>query len=282
MGRFAGKRMSELVKTLVLKPDISKPRWDQNTFEGRSRHFIAITNPLNLFNTDSQLRRYQRIVEDYKKGEVPESLTVNQLWKAKHVVDSAFHPTTGEKMFIIGRMSAQVPMNMAITGGMLTFYKYILKHAASSSVLLASCSHYIITKRDRISFGASRDSIVRTFVLHLAYPNEIRPRAAECITFESHRSIDISARNSRDIRSLCWGTSSCILLDLGSPAAVIFWQWLNQSFNAVVNYTNRSGESGGVSEITTSYFAATGGALVAALGLNSLVKVLIVLRAPIE
>ncbi|CAG2247216.1 SFXN2 [Mytilus edulis] len=54
-------------------------------------------------------------------------------------------------------------------------------------------------------------------------------------------------------------------------SSVIFWQWANQSFNALVNYTNRNAASElTTSQIVTAYVSATTSALVTALGLKSL------------
>lgn len=50
----------------------------------------------------------KNIVESYRNGVVAHpGMTVDELWNAKYLYDSAFHPDTKEKMFILGRMSAQ-------------------------------------------------------------------------------------------------------------------------------------------------------------------------------
>lgn len=160
--------------------NIDSPRYDQNTFEGRAKHFFITTNPLNVLATDDQLEKAKKIVDDYRQGKEDKSLTEDEIWAAKELYDSAFHPQTGEKLFILGRMSFQVPGNMLITGCMMTFYK--------------------------------------------------------------------------------------------STPAVIFWQLANQSFNAIVNYTNRNASVGVTNEqLGTAYVAATSASVVTALGFNKII-----------
>eukprot|EP00597_Dinobryon_sp_UTEXLB2267_P001956 CAMPEP_0170073650 /NCGR_PEP_ID=MMETSP0019_2-20121128/11031_1 /TAXON_ID=98059 /ORGANISM="Dinobryon sp., Strain UTEXLB2267" /LENGTH=322 /DNA_ID=CAMNT_0010283319 /DNA_START=62 /DNA_END=1030 /DNA_ORIENTATION=- len=103
--------------------NLDSPRYDQSTFEGRAKHFFITTNPLNVLASDAQLEQAKKIVDDYRNGREDKSLTADEIWAAKQLYDSAFHPQTGEKVFLLGRMSFQVPGNMLITGCMMTFYK---------------------------------------------------------------------------------------------------------------------------------------------------------------
>ena len=57
-----------------------------------------------------------------------------------------------------------------------------------------------------------------------------------------------------------------------TPFNTIFWQWLNQTYNAALNYENRNASSTYTTQdIATSYCIATSSAIVVALGIRKLV-----------
>ena len=78
------------------KINLDAPRYDQSTYWGRAQHFFNTTNPLNLLASPAQLDEAKEKIEKYKKGELP-AVTEDEIWAAKNLVDSAFHPDTGEQ-----------------------------------------------------------------------------------------------------------------------------------------------------------------------------------------
>lgn len=98
--------------------NIDEPRYPQTTYINRAKHFLIVTNPLvrlfasrflflsyqdfllflrqNVFASEESLNRAARIVKDYKAGlPITDVKTEDELWSAKYLYDSAFHPDTG-------------------------------------------------------------------------------------------------------------------------------------------------------------------------------------------
>ncbi|XP_065648635.1 sideroflexin-2 isoform X2 [Hydra vulgaris] len=161
--------------------NLDAPRWPQDNFVGRFKHFWSITDWRNGLNSEETFNNAKILLNSYRLGNEPPGTTTEQIWHAKKLYESCYHPDSGEKMNLIGRMSFQVPGGMLITGCMMQFYRTVPQ--------------------------------------------------------------------------------------------VVFWQWVNQSFNALVNFTNRNAKSEiSNTQIGIAYASATSGAMVVALGLNSLVK----------
>ncbi|XP_065071409.1 sideroflexin-2-like isoform X2 [Rhopilema esculentum] len=161
--------------------DVDLPKWDQSTFLGRLKHFFSITDPRTALCSETDLDNASKLLSQYRIGTEPPGTTEEQIRYAQKLYLSAFHPDTGDKMNVVGRMSFQVPGGMLITGCLLQFYKTVPQ--------------------------------------------------------------------------------------------VVFWQWVNQSFNAFVNYTNRNAKSDVTNkQIGVAYASATTTATIVSVALNSLTR----------
>ena len=75
---------------------------------------------------------YLFLLLNFRLKQTPPNVTEEELWKAKYLYDSAYHPDNGTKMNLMGRMSFQVPGGMAITALMLQFYKFLKAYFTTS------------------------------------------------------------------------------------------------------------------------------------------------------
>jgi len=99
--------------------DLTKPYYDESTYVGRVKNILNKIDTRLLLVSDSELERSKKLLEDFKTKGRPEGVTDEELWRARKVVEGIIHPVTGEKMFILGRMSAFVLVNFPTGIGML-------------------------------------------------------------------------------------------------------------------------------------------------------------------
>ncbi|XP_072177352.1 sideroflexin-5-like [Diadema setosum] len=98
---------------------LNKPRFDQNTFIGRYRHFLDIIDPRTLFVGKKQLSDAVGLLNAYKEGNLPDRVTNKQLWEAQKIKQAIIHPDTGDKLFMPFRMSGFIPFGSPIVVGLL-------------------------------------------------------------------------------------------------------------------------------------------------------------------
>lgn len=107
-----------MTSSLAGQRPIPASRYDLDTYWGRVRHSLDISDPRTLFVSSTGLEQAKSLVSQYKQGNIPQM--TEDLWTAKKVIDSTLHPDTGLPVLLPFRMSAFVLSNLVVTAGMLT------------------------------------------------------------------------------------------------------------------------------------------------------------------
>ncbi|KAK8790882.1 hypothetical protein WA158_005513 [Blastocystis sp. Blastoise] len=92
-------------------------RFDLTTYSGRVKYNFGKASMKHLFTSQAQIDEAKAKVEAFKNG--TSTLSDEELWKAKELLDANVHPQTGATLNVLGRMGAFVPCNIPIQAGML-------------------------------------------------------------------------------------------------------------------------------------------------------------------
>eukprot|EP00080_Pristionchus_pacificus_P021667 PDM81687.1 sfxn-2 [Pristionchus pacificus] len=141
--------------------------------------------------------------------------------------------------------------------------------------------HFASITDPSIAFCNNRDLLAAKFLVD-SYKKREEPSGTRIEDLHRAQKLVGSAfhPDTGDLQNLggrmcfnAWGgTVLCgaMMIWYKSTPAVLFWQWANQSFNALVNYTNRNANSElKTSDLVTAYGSAVGGALSVAMGLKT-------------
>ena len=95
-------------------------RYDQTTFQGRLEKIQELIDVRTVLTTDEEVAQCQARLAEFKAlGRLPDGSSDEQLWESQRTVDAIIHGPTGEQMWLPGRMSMFVPMNIPATAGMV-------------------------------------------------------------------------------------------------------------------------------------------------------------------
>ena len=92
--------------------------YDMNTFYGRLRHYINVTDPSTLLYSNEKINESKMILKKYKETGIMCG-SINYMWQCRRIVEASIHPVTDEIIPKAFRVSAIAPINIPIVFGML-------------------------------------------------------------------------------------------------------------------------------------------------------------------
>jgi hypothetical protein len=103
----------------------SNSKFNQDTYLGRLKHFFMLSNPIQFFLSDSDILEKKALYNSYhEKMKIDPNFVLTKeeydtLWDAKYLINSTFHPETGNKIPKPFRVYSFTLVNVPIIVGLV-------------------------------------------------------------------------------------------------------------------------------------------------------------------